>query len=94
MLHIFITKEPAFSGEIGNFLSGIGMILPVWFVLRKNENLHIAYYKPAIENDIEEKLLWNVTSSYKDIQDGDTSSRLYAEDVCLLKATNVDKFQI
>ncbi|MBQ7039774.1 MAG: ECF transporter S component, partial [Clostridia bacterium] len=39
VLHIFITKEPAFSGEIGNFLSGIGMILPVWFILRKNNNI-------------------------------------------------------
>lgn len=37
VLHIFITKEPALSGEIGNFLSGLGMILPAWLVLRKNK---------------------------------------------------------
>ena len=39
VLHIFITKEPALSGEIGNFLSGLGMILPVWFVLRKKNGI-------------------------------------------------------
>ena len=39
VLHIFITKEPALSGEIGNLLSGLGMILPAWFMLRKNRSI-------------------------------------------------------
>lgn len=39
VLHIFITKEPALSGEIGNLLAGLGMILPVWFALRKKQTI-------------------------------------------------------
>ncbi len=39
VLHIFITKEPAFSGEIGNFLAGLGMILPAYFVLKTKQSV-------------------------------------------------------
>lgn len=38
ILHISITKEPAFSGEIGNFLAGVAMILPASLILRKKFN--------------------------------------------------------
>ncbi len=40
ILHIFITKEPAFSGELGNFLSGIAMLLPLSLILREKYSVN------------------------------------------------------
>ncbi len=37
-LHLLlITKEPMASGEIGNLLSGLCMIIPAWLMLRKKQ---------------------------------------------------------
>ena len=39
ILHLLlITKEPAASGELGNLLSGLCMIIPAWIILKKNQN--------------------------------------------------------
>ena len=40
ILHLLlITKEPMASGEIGNLLSGLCMIIPAWIILRKKQGV-------------------------------------------------------